>query len=316
MNNYIIHDYMNNRRSLLNYLNSIGYKQGFYITNDIEDENLSSYEMINNAILITNNCSINLSGNTRSLPALLQRILTQLKIHTFYCSGNVYKGIFKTLRNTNCGFHKKDMFDYLSKNPSVIKDNTNYYLNINSGINMNTEVAFRYHDLIKDYNNNLFIKNINLNPNKISTLKLNHDHLDYNFFSQVLSSLFFQNPKKMPIMDKVKTELCKISYYKKFEPIIENVLPVEKNKDLPEPKNKDKAIEIWKNTVDILCSQESSYRYWLTGTTAYDYNYQEQLFMINCEGPFVKEMVQERLKGVIEKLLSNQLDKEMELEVL
>ena len=31
---------------------------------------------------------------------------------------------------------------------------------------------------------------------------------------------------------------------------------------------------------------------------------------------FCKEMIEERMKGEIEKLLSNQLDKEMELEVL
>ncbi len=316
MNNYIIHHYMDNRRSLIQYLNSIGYKNSYYITNDIEDENLLSYEMINTAILITNNTSINLSGRTKSLPALLQRILKEMRIHTFYCSGNVHKGVFKTVRNNDCGFHKKETFDYLYNNPDVIKDNTNYYLNINSRINMNTERAFRYHDLIKDYSNNLFIKKIN-NPksSKLSFLKLNHDHLDYNFFNQVLSSIFYGNPKKLPIMDKHKTELCKISYYKKFEQIIEPEI-IDNPKILPEPKNQLKAIEIWNNAVAVLLSEDRSPERWLSSTKPHDYNYQDQTFKLTCDNHIVSEMIDTRLRGSIESIISNQLDKEMKIEIL
>ncbi len=309
MNNYIIHNYIDNRKELISYLQKINYLNPHYLVRDIEDQHLSNYEFINNVILVASNNSVNLSGKTYNFAGMFRKVLSNLRIHSFFCN-NTHHGLFKTLNNKDCGFFKKELFDYFSDKPEMIEKYTNLFFEINSGVKMNTDVAFRNHE--QDLN----ILNINLN-----NIYINHDHDNYKnniFFSQHLKKYFNANYDKMPKMDKEYLSLCDVSFYESLsnDQDQENHDEDKQDKVLPVSINGDKAKEIWKNTVDVLCTQESSYRHWLSGTTAYDYDYQDQKFLVTCATTFCKEMIEERMKGEIEKLLSNQLDKEMELEVL
>ena len=109
------------------------------------------------------------------------------------------------MNNKDCGFFKKELFDYFSDKPEMIEKYTNLFFEINSGVKMNTDVAFRNHE--QDLN----ILNINLN-----NIYINHDHDNYKnniFFSQHLKKYFNANYDKMPKMDKEYLSLCDVSFY-------------------------------------------------------------------------------------------------------
>ena len=55
MNDYIIHDYIDNRSDLISYLNSIKYRNPHYLASDVEDGHLANYDFINNVILVAKN---------------------------------------------------------------------------------------------------------------------------------------------------------------------------------------------------------------------------------------------------------------------
>jgi len=307
MNNYIIHDYIDNRSDLLSYLNKIKYKNPHYLLKDVEDGHLSNYEMINNTILVANNNTTTLSGNVYNFAGLFRKMLTSIRIHAYFCN-NTHKGLFKTINNKDCGFYRKELFDYLSNDPEAIENHTNLFFEMNSGVKMNTEVAFRNHD--HEFNK--------LNINLLNIFNRDHDNYKNKvFFVNNLKRFFLRDYEELPKMNKEYLSLCDISYYKSLQVNQDQDLSVvEEKKELPIPKNNTKACEIWKNAIAVMISMDRTNKTWLEGTTPHDYDFQHQTFTVTCANEFVQEMVDTRLRKEIEPLISNQLDKEMKIEIL
>ena len=99
--------YLGNRRELVNFLSSQGYKSPHYIANDIEDNKISSYYLVNIAVMLTNRASRSYDEKINNWAGLFWWTYTQIRLHTLFCNypgPNFENGFFKTLHNENCGF--------------------------------------------------------------------------------------------------------------------------------------------------------------------------------------------------------------------
>ena len=142
----IIHEsnknYIDNRKTLLEYLQLKGHKNPHYVANDIEDNKILSYYMVNIAIILTNNAQESYKEKISNWPGLFYWILQALRTHSLFCNfhGLNFDGkFFNDLNNMNCGFmapqdiendlmgaRKEDLYNYLLDNPEALK-----YLNEN-----------------------------------------------------------------------------------------------------------------------------------------------------------------------------------------